>query len=94
MIESNLMDWQTLVKRMSIAPAEIAGYANQGRKIEVGAPANMILVDPSAKWQVRRDRLNSKSKNTPFDGMELPAVITDVIYSGKRTVIDGKVVNG
>jgi dihydroorotase len=51
------------------------------------------LVDPAAKWQVRRDRLNSKSKNTPFDGMELPAVITDVFFSGRRTVAEGKVLN-
>jgi dihydroorotase len=62
--------------------------------IEVGAPANMILIDPAAKWQVRRDRLNSKSKNTPFDGMELPAVITDVFYNGKQTVLEGKVIDG
>jgi dihydroorotase len=94
MIETKLMDWQRLVESMSIAPAKIAGYSNQGRLIEVGAPANIVLIDPAAKWQVRRDRLNSKSKNTPFNGMELPAVITDVFYSGKRTVIDGKVVNG
>jgi len=94
MIESKLMDWTSLVNRMSTAPAQIAGYSNQGGKIEVGAAANIILVDPSAKWQVRRDRLNSKSKNTPFDGMELPAMITDVFYSGNRTVIDGQVVNG
>ena len=94
MIETKLMDWQRLVESMSIAPAKIAGYSNQGRLIEVGAPANIVLIDPAAKWQVRRDRLNSKSKNTPFDGMELPAVITDVFYSGKRTVIDGKVLNG
>ncbi|NBU93165.1 MAG: dihydroorotase [Actinobacteria bacterium] len=94
MIESKLMDWSSLVNRMSTAPAHIAGYSNQGGEIEVGAAANIILVDPLAKWQVRRDRLNSKSKNTPFDGMELPAVITDVFYNGKRTVIDGQVVNG
>ena len=94
MIETKLMDWQSLVTRMSTTPAQIAGYSNQGGLIEVGAAANMILVDPSAKWQVRKDRLNSKSKNTPFDGMELPAVITDVFYNGKRTVIDGKVING
>jgi dihydroorotase len=94
MIETKLMDWQRLVESMSVAPAKIAGYSNQGRLIEVGAPANIVLIDPAAKWQVRRDRLNSKSKNTPFDGMELPAVITDVFYSGKRTVTDGKVVNG
>jgi len=54
----------------------------------------MILIDPAAKWQVRRDRLNSKSKNTPFDGMELPAVITDVFYNGKQTVLEGKVIDG
>jgi dihydroorotase len=94
MIETKLMDWQSLVNRMSTKPAQIAGYSNQGQMIEVGAAANMILVDPSAKWQVRRDRLNSKSKNTPFDGMELPAVITDVFYNGKRTVMDGQVING
>lgn len=94
MIESKLMDWQRLVQSMSTTPAQIAGYTNQGRLIEVGAPANMVLIDPAAKWQVRRDRLNSKSKNTPFDGMELPAVITDVFYNGKQTVLDGKVING
>jgi dihydroorotase len=49
-------------------------------------------VDPSAKWLVRRDRLNSKSKNTPFEGMELPAVITDVFYNGVQTISDSKVV--
>lgn len=94
MIESKLMDWSALVDRMSTTPAKIAGYPNQGGKIEVGAVANMFLVDPTAKWQVRRDRLNSKSKNTPFDGMELPAVITDVFYNGKQTVVGGKVIDG
>jgi dihydroorotase len=49
-------------------------------------------VDPSAKWLVRRDRLNSKSKNTPFEGMELPAVITDVFHNGVQTISDSKVV--
>lgn len=93
MIDTKLMDWQRLVESMSLTPAKIAGYENQGRKIEIGAPANIILLDPAAKWQVRRDRLNSKSKNTPFDGMELPAVITDVFYNGKRTVEKGQVLN-
>jgi dihydroorotase len=94
MIDTKLMDWQRLVQSMSTTPAQIAGYLNQGRSIEVGAAANMILIDPAAKWQVRRDRLNSKSKNTPFDGMELPAVITDVFYNGKQTVLEGKVIDG
>jgi len=94
MIETKLMDWQRLVQVMSTTPAQIAGYANQGRLIEEGAPANILLIDPAAKWQVRRDRLNSKSKNTPFDGMELPVVISDLFYNGKQTVSNGKVIDG
>ena len=94
MIETKLMDWQRLVQVMSTTPAQIAGYANQGRLIEEGAPANILLIDPAAKWQVRRDRLNSKSKNTPFDGMELPVVISDLFFNGKQTVSNGKVIDG
>jgi len=89
MIETKLMDWQLLVDAMSTKPAQIAGYDQQGRGIEKGAPAHFILVDPVAKWQVRRDRLNSKSKNTPFEGMELPALITDVYFHGVQTVNNG-----
>ena len=92
MIESKLMDWNQLVDRMSIKPAQIAGYKNQGQVIAVGSGANLLLVDPSRSWQVERSKLNSKSRNTPFHGMVLPGLISDVIYNGKQTVIAGKVV--
>jgi dihydroorotase len=92
MIETKLMSWSTLIERMSTKPAQIAGYGNQGKNLKIGSPANLFLVDPSAKWLVRRDRLNSKSKNTPFEGMELPAVITDVFHNGVHTISDSKVV--
>ena len=92
MVESKLMSWSTLVERMSSKPAQIAGYDKQGGDLTVGSPANLFLLDPSAKWLVRRDRLNSKSKNTPFEGMELPAVITDVFYNGVQTISDSKIV--
>ncbi len=92
MIESKLIDWNQLVDRMSIKPAQIAGYKNQGQVIAVGSGANLLLVDPSKSWQVERSKLNSKSRNTPFHGMVLPGLISDVIYNGKQTVIAGKVV--
>jgi dihydroorotase len=82
MIESKLMNWATLVERMSTTPAKIAGYKNQGQQIEVGSVANLILLDQSVNWQVDRKQLHSKSKNTPFDGMQLPGVVTYTIYNG------------
>jgi dihydroorotase len=74
MIESKLMSWADLVDRMSIKPAQIAGYKQQGQVITENSQANLILVDAAGSWQVERNNLKSKSKNTPFNGMNLPAV--------------------
>ena len=94
MIESKLMSWSDLVDRMSVKPAQVAGYEKQGQAISKLSPANLILIDPAASWQVERDKLKSKSKNTPFDQMTLPGVISDVIYNGKLVLSSGKLVNG
>jgi dihydroorotase len=94
MIESKLMSWADLVDRMSIKPAQIAGYKQQGLVIAENTPANLILVDTARSWQVERNNLKSKSKNTPFDGMNLPAVISDVIYNGKLVLSNRVIVNG
>ena len=94
MINSNLMSWTDLVDRMSIKPAQIAGYKQQGQTIAENSPANLILVDTTGSWQVERKNLKSKSKNTPFEGMNLPGVISDVIYNGKLVLSNGSIVNG
>lgn len=84
MIESKLMSWPDLVNRMSTRPAEIAGYKNQGKQIAEGIEANLVILDPALSWTVNRNELRSKSKNTPFNMMSLPGVITDVFYAGKQ----------
>jgi len=94
MIESKLMSWTDLVDRMSVKPAQIAGYKQQGQMIAENKPANLILIDTDGSWQVDRKNLKSKSKNTPFEGMYLPSVISDVIYNGKLVLSNGAIVNG
>ena len=94
MIESKLMSWTDLADRMSVKPAQIAGYKLQGQVIAENSAANLILVDTASSWQVERNNLKSKSKNTPFDGMNLPAVISDVIYNGKLVLSNRVIVNG
>ena len=84
MIETKLMSWSDLVNRMSTRPAEIAGYKNQGKQIAEGVEANLVILDPALSWTVNRNELRSKSKNTPFNMMSLPGVITDVFYAGKQ----------
>ena len=81
MVESGLMTLATLIDRMSTKPASIARYQDHGQ-LKVGRPANLLLVDLEARWTVERSELHSKSKNTPFNGMELPAVIKKTFHNG------------
>ena len=81
MIETKLLTLAQLVDRMSRIPAQIGRYQGHG-SISVGAGANFILVDLDSKWKVERLKLASKSKNTPFDGMVLPGVITKTFHNG------------
>ncbi len=81
MVESGLMTLATLIDRMSTRPASIARYQDHGQ-LKVGRPANLLLVDLEARWTVERSELHSKSKNTPFNGMELPAVIEKTFHNG------------
>ena len=94
MIETKLMSWSDLVDRMSIAPARIAGYTNHGREIVVGSPANLTIIDTSSNWIVDRNRLASKSKNTPFQAMSLPASVLHTFFNGNLVLKNSELVMG
>ena len=94
MIETKLMSWGDLVDRMSIAPAKIAGYSRHGQILKVGAAANLTIIDTTANWIVDRNRLASKSKNTPFEGMKLPSQVLHTFLNGNQVLNNGEDVNG
>lgn len=83
MIETKLFGWSDLVRVMSSNPAQIAGYENHGQELKKGASANLTVIDTKAVWRVDRNRLASKSKNTPFEGMELPARVAATFFNGE-----------
>lgn len=85
MIDSGRLDWAALVDRMSAAPARLTGSTTQGRPIAVGEPANLVLVDPSARSVVDRDASASKSRNNPYHGRDLPDPVVATIWAGRMT---------
>ncbi len=80
-------DWQRFSSLISTKPAEIARLEGQGNLV-VGAPANIALIDPTAKRTIEA-KTHSKSANNPFAGIELPGQIVHTIFRGKFTVQDG-----
>lgn len=85
MVESGLMKWSDVADRMSTAPAKIGRYENHGHQIAVGKPAHITVMNPTATYRVDRDRMASRSRNTPFHGMELPGTIQATFFQGQLT---------
>ena len=80
-----------VVAALSWNPAAIAGVAHEhGRPVMVGEPANLVVFDPDATWQVQPARLASKSRNTPYVGVDLRGRVRHTLLRGESVVRDGK----
>lgn len=85
MVASKLMSEDSLIERLARKPAEIGRYHGQGGAIEIGAPANLTFFNPEKSWKVDRDLVRSKSRNTPYHGMEFSGSVVATFFNGKRT---------
>lgn len=90
MVQTGLLNWEGVADRMSLAPARIAGYASHGGRIEVGAPAHLTVINPTQSYRVDRDLVASRSRNTPFHGMELSGVVQTTFFRGIPTYLAGQ----
>lgn len=89
MVETGLLDWAGVAERMSFAPARIGSLPNHGRPVSAGEPANLTLVDTSYRGVVDPAHFASRSRNTPYEGRELPGRVTHTFLRGRATVVDG-----
>ncbi|MHB1740609.1 MAG: dihydroorotase [Actinomycetes bacterium] len=87
MVDTGLLDWAGVADRMAIRPASIGRLAGQGQPIACGAPANLVLYDPSVRRAVDPDALASRSRNTPYTGMVLPGAVVATFLRGRPTVV-------
>ena len=92
MVDTGLLNWSQVADRMSITPAKIGRAQGQGIAIAVGAPANICIYDPSKNKIVVAEEQISKSKNTPFVGIDLPGEVRHVFFQGKPTMISTEMV--
>ena len=69
-----------LIRRMSTEPARVFHLPGGGGTLAPGAVADIVVLDPTAKWTVDPAVFHSKSHNTPFTGRPLTgrAILTIV----------------
>ena len=74
------LDLPTLFRAMALNPAKRLGL--QSGRLAAGAPADLVLFDADAPFVLDRWKLNSKSKNTPFDGARLQGKVRATYVAG------------
>lgn len=89
MINTGRMTWRDLARVMSETPAHIGRAANQGQPLQMGAPANITVVDPQVRRVVDPAAQWTASSNTPYRGMELPGQVMATFLHGRPTVLNG-----
>jgi len=83
LVGSGVIDFPTLVDRMSCTPARLFGLP--GGSLSADRPADVTVFDPAAEWRVDPSIFLSKGRNTPYAGRTL-------IGRAVRTVVGGQTV--
>jgi len=81
LVESGLLKLETLLERMSAGPA--GAYGLERPRIAVGAPANLVLLDPNASWQVNEAGFRSRSANSWLIGKTLKGRVRMTVAAGR-----------
>lgn len=75
LVADGVLTAEQLVEKIAINPAKIAGITQQYEQA-----GGAVLVNPSLEWQVTRESMLSKGKNTPFINHNLTGKVIDVVF--------------
>ena len=81
LVEPGVVPLATLLERMSAGPARI--YGLDVPTIQVGAEANLVMLDLDAVWHVDEGSFRSKSANSWLLGSKLHGRVVQTVAAGK-----------
>ena len=94
LVYENKMNWSDVIAKFTINPAKIFSIDKDGiGEIKIGEYANIVIFDPNEEWQLNKEDIVSKSKNTPLIGVKLKAKVKYTIHNGKLVYMDSNIEN-
>jgi dihydroorotase len=81
LVEEKVLTLKALVEKMSLNPAKILGIPRG--TLKAGAVADITVIDPACQWVVDAEKLESKSKNSPWLGEKMKGAAAYTIVGGK-----------
>ncbi|HIO00869.1 MAG TPA: hypothetical protein EYN14_02755 [Alphaproteobacteria bacterium] len=70
-----------LLAKMTVNPAKLVGL--DAGEIKIGAAADLVMFDLNAPWQIKIDKLRSKSRNAPYDGRPVQGRVLKTWINGR-----------
>jgi dihydroorotase len=81
LVDTGVIDFRTLVDRMSTRPARLFGLP--GGTLAARAPADVTVFDAAHAWEVTPSTFLSKGRNTPYAGRKLKGRARFTIVAGR-----------
>jgi dihydroorotase-like cyclic amidohydrolase len=83
-VREGRLSMERLVELMSTGPRRLLGLADD--------PTSRTIVDTDARWEIRGDRLQTRCRWTPFEGMAVAGRVVETRLRGTVAWRDGRVV--
>jgi dihydroorotase len=80
LVRDGTITMERLFALLAANPARVLGVATG--TLAIGAPADLLVLDPHAPWQIDGNRLHAKAGNTPFDGLPVQGKVVRVFKGG------------
>ena len=80
LVEQGVTDMVTAIDRLTAGPARVLGI--DAGHLAPGATADLCIFDPDCEWQLDRQKIASRGKNTPFEGWPMPARVCYTLIGG------------
>lgn len=89
LVKTGVLTMSQLIEKMAVNPSRILGISKGS--LSVGKAADITIFNPDKEWTVDINALNSKSKNSPYDGWTLLGKPEYVLVGGKIRVNQGEI---
>ncbi|MDD2703218.1 MAG: amidohydrolase family protein, partial [Candidatus Omnitrophica bacterium] len=81
LVHPGLLTWGECIGKLTINPSRILGIP--AGTLGIGKTADLAIIDPDKEWEVKKEGLISKSKNSAFLGARLRSTVEYTICGGE-----------
>ncbi len=84
LVKPGLLPLSVAIAKMTHIPARLLGMPDGVGTLQTGAAADIAVLDLNHEWTIDRDKVQSKSKNTPFHGMTVQGKAAYTLLNGRK----------